>query len=127
MNNLCVLVMAAGKGTRMKSALPKVLQPVLDRPIIDYVIRNALSAGISQEDLAVLVGSGGEVVESHIKEIFPNVKILWQHEQLGTGHAVKSAKDFWKDYDSLVVLNGDLPLMKTGSLQKLISYQLLLY
>ena len=121
MNNLCVLIMAAGKGTRMKSALPKVLQPVLDRPIIDYVIRNVLSAGISQEDLAVLVGSGGEIVESHIKEFFPNVKILWQHEQLGTGHAVKSAREFWSNYENLIVLNGDLPLMKPDSMKRLIS------
>ena len=121
MKNLCVLVMAAGKGTRMKSATPKVLQPVLDRPIIDYVMGNAISAGINQEDLAVLVGSGGEEVEAHIKEKFPNVKILWQHEQLGTGHAVKTARDFWSAYEDLIVLNGDLPMMKPESLQKLIS------
>ena len=79
MNKLCVLVMAAGKGTRMKSATPKVLQPVLDRPIIDYVTRNVISAGINQEDLAILVGSGGEEVESHITENFPHAKIIWQH------------------------------------------------
>ena len=121
MSKLCVLIMAAGKGTRMKSALPKVLQPVLDSPIIDYVIVNAQSAGVSPEDIAVLVGSGGELVESHIKENFPNVKIIWQHEQLGTGHAVKSALEWWRNYDSLVVLNGDLPLMKPDSLRKLIS------
>lgn len=121
MDNLCVLIMAAGKGTRMKSALPKVLQPVLDRPIIDYVIRNVLSAGISQEDLAVLVGSGGELVESHVKESFPDVKILWQREQLGTGHAVKTAREFWSGYENLIVLNGDLPLMKPDSLKRLTS------
>ena len=121
MNKLCVLVMAAGKGTRMKSATPKVLQPVLDRPIIDYVIRNVLSAGINQEDLAVLVGSGGEEVESHITENFPHAKIIWQHEQLGTGHAVKTARDFWSEYEKLIVLNGDLPMMKPDSLRKLIS------
>ena len=121
MDTLCVLIMAAGKGTRMKSAIPKVLQPVLDRPIIDYVIRNAQSAGVSPDRIAVLVGSGGEEVEAHITDNFPHVQILWQHEQLGTGHAVKSARDFWKDYDSLVVLNGDLPLMKTDSLRKLIA------
>ncbi|MBQ6434615.1 MAG: NTP transferase domain-containing protein, partial [Synergistaceae bacterium] len=47
MKDLCGLIMAAGKGTRMKSAVPKVLQPILDRPIIDYVINNSLSAGVS--------------------------------------------------------------------------------
>ena len=118
---LCVLVMAAGKGTRMRSAVPKVLQPVLDSPIIDYVIHTVKAAGVSPENTAVLVGSGGEEVEAHVKKNFPSVNILWQHEQLGTGHAVKAALSWWKDYDSLVVLNGDLPLMKPESLKELIS------
>ena len=121
MNNLCVLIMAAGKGTRMKSAAPKVLHSVLDKPIIDYVIQNALSVGIEPSNIAVLIGSGGADVEAHLNKQFPTVKIIWQHEQLGTGHAVKSAREWWKDYHSLVVLNGDLPLMKPESLRELIS------
>ena len=121
MKDLCVLIMAAGKGTRMKSAVPKVLQPILDRPIIDYVINNSLSAGVSREDICVLVGSGGELVESHLRNTFPDIKILWQHEQLGTGHAVKTALEFWQDYENLIVLNGDVPLMKPDSLKNLIS------
>ena len=121
MDSLCVLIMAAGKGTRMKSATPKVLQPLLGSPIIDYVISSAESADIPPENIAVLVGSGGELVEEHITRKFPNVKVLWQHEQLGTGHAVKSAREWWKDYDSLLVLNGDVPLMKPESLRELSS------
>ena len=121
MKSLCVLIMAAGKGTRMKSAAPKVLQPILDRPIIDYVISTALKTGIAPEDIGVLVGSGGELVESHITEKFPSVNVLWQHEQLGTGHAVKSARNWWRNYDSLVVLNGDVPLLKPESLAELMS------
>ena len=121
MDNLCVLIMAAGKGTRMKSAIPKVLQPVLDSPIIDYVIHSVKSAGVSPQNIAVLVGSGGEEVEAHITKNFPNVKIIWQHEQLGTGHAVKSARQWWSGYDSLVVLNGDLPLVKPESIRRLVS------
>ena len=121
MENLCVLIMAAGKGTRMRSAIPKVLQPVLESPIIDYVIQSVKSAGVSPENIAVLVGSGGEEVESYITKNFPNVKILWQHEQLGTGHAVKSAREWWRNYDSLVVLNGDVPLMRPESLRELIA------
>lgn len=121
MDNLCVLVMAAGKGTRMKSAYPKVLQPILDRPIIDYVISNALKAGVSPENIGVLVGSGGELVESHISQKFPKVNVLWQKEQLGTGHAVKSARDWWSKYDSVVVLNGDVPLLQPESLKELAS------
>ena len=121
MNNLCVLIMAAGKGTRMKSAAPKVLHKVLDRPIINYVIRNVLSIGIKPENIGVLVGSGGELVQAHLQQEFPDVKILWQHEQLGTGHAVKSAFEWWQNYENLIVLNGDLPLMTSESLKELIS------
>jgi bifunctional UDP-N-acetylglucosamine pyrophosphorylase/glucosamine-1-phosphate N-acetyltransferase len=121
MNKFCVLIMAAGKGTRMKSATPKVLQQVIDKPIIDYLIQNVLSAGIDPENTAVLVGSGGSEVEAHIKEKFPSVKVLWQHEQLGTGHAVKTAQEWWQNYDSLIVLNGDLPLMQIESLKELIT------
>ena len=121
MDSLCVLIMAAGKGTRMKSAYPKVLQPILDRPIIDYVINNVLKAGVSQQNIAVLVGSGGEQVEAHISQTFPAVNILWQHEQLGTGHAVKSARQWWGRYKHLVVLNGDVPLLRPHSLDELMS------
>ena len=121
MNNLCVLIMAAGKGSRMKSAAPKVLQPILDRPIIDYVISNALKAGVDPQNIGVLVGSGGEQVEAHISQSFPAVNILWQYEQLGTGHAVKSARNWWKNYQSLVVLNGDVPLLQPESLTELMS------
>ena len=121
MDNLCVLIMAAGKGTRMKSAFPKVLQPILDRPIIDYVISSALKAGIPPENIGVLVGSGGELVEAHISQHFPSVNVLWQKEQLGTGHAVKSARQWWGRYKSMVVLNGDVPLLKPESLSELAS------
>ena len=122
MEGLGVLIMAAGKGTRMKSALPKVLQPLLDRPMLDYLIRNVLASDAlagpredKTENVAVLVGSGGEQVEKHVKEIFP-VKVLWQKEQLGTGHAVRVAREWWENFETLLVLNGDLPLLSAGSL-----------
>ena len=122
MNSLCVLVMAAGKGTRMKSPLPKVLQPILDRPIIDYVLKSVFEAGIKPENVGVLVGSGGEEVEKHLRENFsPELNVLWQSEQLGTGHAVKSAREFWQRYDDLIVLNGDVPLIKPESLKEFIN------
>ena len=122
MHSLCVLIMAAGKGTRMKSALPKVLQPILDKPLIDYVIDNVLSAGIPPENIGILAGSGGELLETHLSKTFPETKILWQHEQLGTGHAVKCAQDWWTNYENLIVLNGDVPLLKPESIRELISY-----
>ncbi|MBQ7154662.1 MAG: bifunctional UDP-N-acetylglucosamine diphosphorylase/glucosamine-1-phosphate N-acetyltransferase GlmU [Synergistaceae bacterium] len=121
MDNLCVLIMAAGKGTRMKSATPKVLQPILDRPIIDYVISSVLKAGTAPQNIGVLVGSGGELVEAHISQKFPEVNILWQREQLGTGHAVKSARQWWGRYKSMLVLNGDVPLLLPESISELAS------
>ena len=121
MEDLCVLIMAAGKGSRMKSATPKVLQPILDKPIIDYVINNALSAGLNPENICVLIGSGGELVQAHLTKFFPDIKILFQSQQLGTGHAVKSAREFWQNYKNLIVLNGDLPLMTPESLKNLIA------
>ena len=111
-----VLIMAAGKGTRMKSAKPKVMQNLLDKKIIDCVINSVSKSKIvNQENIAVLVGSGGDLVSEYLSENY-KVKILWQTEQLGTGHAVKSAQEWWQDFDDLIVLNGDLPLIKPESI-----------
>lgn len=124
--NFGVLIMAAGKGTRMKSELPKVLQPLLDRPMLDYLLKSVISCNFNFNNISVLVGSGGEQVEQHIQNFNDNlnnknlkIKILWQHEQLGTGHAVKCAMDWWKELDALIVLNGDLPLLKSETLYDL--------
>ena len=119
-----VLIMAAGKGTRMRTALPKVLQPLLDRPMLDYLLRSVLSSDAQVhvpqngvKSVAVLVGSGGEQVEEHLAKDFQgSLKILWQKEQLGTGHAVRVAQDWWGDFETLLVLNGDLPLLSVESL-----------
>ena len=116
MKGFGVLIMAAGKGTRMKSPLPKVLHPILDRPMLDYVLRAALSCGA--DETAVLVGAGGEQTAEHLKG-FPSVKVLWQREQLGTGHAVRSAREWWQNLEALVVLNGDLPLLRPEGLRTL--------
>lgn len=136
--NFGVLIMAAGKGTRMKSELPKVLQPMLDRPIIDYLLKSVISCNFSfnnfnfnLNNISVLVGSGGDQVEEHIKNLNldlnfnlkfnfnKNINVLWQREQLGTGHAVKCTHDWWKNFDALIVLNGDLPLLKPETLSAL--------
>lgn len=115
-SRLGVLVMAAGKGTRMRSALPKVLHPILDMPMLGHLLRSVRQCG--QGEIAVLVGSGGEQVEGYLRS-FPDVTVLWQREQLGTGHAVKVAREWWADFDSLLVLNGDLPLLRPETLRRL--------
>ncbi len=112
-NTLGILIMAAGKGTRMKSGLPKVLHPILDTPILEYLLKSVISSVTA--DIAVLVGSGGEQVCSYLEK-FPSVKVLWQKEQLGTGHAVQTAQSWWKQFKTLLVLNGDLPLLKPQTL-----------
>lgn len=115
---LGILVMAAGKGTRMRSGLPKVLHPILDAPMLGYLLRSVLGCGA--DEVAVLVGSGGEQVEEYLRS-FPDVKTLWQREQLGTGHAVKVTRDWWERFDSLLVLNGDLPLLRPETLNDLLN------
>lgn len=116
-SRLGILVMAAGKGTRMKSELPKVLHPILDMPMLGYLLRSIRQCGIGE--VAVLVGSGGEQVEGYLRH-FPEVTVLWQREQLGTGHAVKVARGWWTDFDTLLVLNGDLPLLRPETLRSLL-------
>lgn len=110
-----VLIMAAGKGTRMKSSLPKVLHPVLEKPMLAYLLEAVLECKPS--GVAILVGHGGEEVADFAAS-YPTVDVLWQKEQLGTGHAVKVARSWWKQYDHLLVLNGDLPLLTSSTLEE---------
>ena len=86
------LILAAGKGTRMQSAVPKVMQPLLEEPMLYYVLRALRAAGI--DDIAVVVGHGGEHVGAWLAQNAPDAKVIWQKEQLGTGHAVMSAADW---------------------------------
>lgn len=117
--SLGVLILGAGKGTRMHSDNPKVLQPLLEEPILYYPLRAVKDAGL--ENVAVLVGHKGELVEEYLAEEWPDVGIVWQHEQLGTGHAVKTAEDWWGKFDSLLVINGDVPLVRPETLSRLVS------
>lgn len=119
------LVLAAGKGTRMKSALPKVLLPVLDQPILYYVLR-ALeklkdAPGGQISSVAVVVGHKGEMVRDYLSGEWGSTVPIWQHEQLGTGHAVQIAKEWWAGLDHLLILPGDVPLLRSGTLAELVS------
>ena len=84
--SLETIILAAGKGTRMRSKLPKVLHKVGGKFMIQHVIDAARNAGSERE--VVVIGSGAELV----RELIPNVEFVLQEEQLGTGHAVLSAK-----------------------------------
>lgn len=118
-NNVKAIVLAGGKGTRMKSELPKVLHKVYDRCIIDYVCNACMDAGIN--DIYVVVGHKHELVEQHLKS-YDNVKCVLQKEQLGTGHAAMQVKDYIKDDDLVLVINGDQPLISSQTIKSLIAF-----
>jgi UDP-N-acetylglucosamine pyrophosphorylase len=109
--------MAAGKGTRMKSDLAKVLHPLNGQPMIHYVIQLARDLG-SDRVIAVI---GHE--KEHVKETLKNEQIEFaiQEPQLGTGHAVMQAEGLLKKYDgSVLVLSGDVPILTYGTMKHLI-------
>lgn len=113
-----VVILAAGEGTRMKSATPKVLHPVAGRSLLGHVIEAAST--IEPEHLVVVVGHGREQVISHVEEIAPWALTVVQEQQQGTGHAVRVALDdlaargLALGQGPVVVLTGDTPLL-TGS------------
>lgn len=112
-----VLVLAAGKGTRMYSKTPKVLQKMLEEPLLYYPLSAAKKSGF--DDIAVMVGYMGELVETWLSSSFPEAAVLWQREQNGTAHAVSLAKRWWSDYDNVLILPGDTPLITPETLAAL--------
>ena len=115
MSKLKAVILAAGKGTRMESDLPKVLHCVKNKPMVKYSIDAARMAGA--EEICVIVGYKGEMVADAIKD--ENVVIAEQKEQLGTGHAVKCARDFIGTEGSTLILCGDTPLVRPETLSML--------
>lgn len=110
------VVLAAGKGTRMKSKLPKVLHKVCGKPMVEHVLEATSGAGI--EENIVVVGFGAEKVEELLGQ---KAKFVYQKEQLGTGHAVLQAKDVLADYaGKLLVVCGDTPLLTSETLNQLL-------
>ncbi|MFA6537744.1 MAG: NTP transferase domain-containing protein [Patescibacteria group bacterium] len=110
------VILAAGKGTRMKMEKPKVLAKVGDLPMIGHIFSNLHDLFLQKP--TVIVGYKGEEVIEFLKQ---KAEFVWQKEQLGTGHALLCARDFLKDFHGdLVVLNGDQPLWQKETLQNLI-------
>ena len=111
------VVLAAGKGTRMKSEKPKVVHEVLYKPMINHVVDELKALGV--DEIIVVVGHGAKQVEA----IVDGVTFVYQNEQLGTGHAVLQAKDVLADKEGLtLVLCGDAPLIRKETLQGFIDY-----
>lgn len=112
------LILAAGEGTRMKSALPKVAHRILGLPMVSHVVRATRAAGV--ERVVVVTGHGALTVESLLAD--SGVEFVRQHEQHGTGHAVLCAEPLLGDYDgSLLVIAGDCPLFTPETLGALIA------
>ncbi len=117
MMNFATIVMAAGKGTRMNSDLPKVLHPLNHKPMIAYVVETAVEIG--SEKTILIVGHQKEMVIDAMKN-YP-VEYAVQAQQLGTGHAVMQAKLALENFEgNVLVLSGDVPLLRSKSLNKLI-------
>lgn len=118
----CAIIMAGGKGTRMKSEQPKVMCEVLFEPMINHVISTVKKMGT--EDICVITGYKHEIVENYVKSLDENIKTALQEPQLGTGHAVMQARDFIEKHkgDDIVVLNGDGPMIDAETLTKAYNY-----
>ena len=112
---LDIVILAAGKGTRMRSNLPKVLHPVGGRPLVQHVIDSARALGSDQ--ILVVVGHGAEQVEARMAA--DDIRFVAQTEQLGTGHAVLQALPHFRDDATVLILYGDVPLTQATTLEKL--------
>jgi bifunctional UDP-N-acetylglucosamine pyrophosphorylase/glucosamine-1-phosphate N-acetyltransferase len=119
MSHTLAVVLAAGKGTRMKSELPKVLVPVLGRPMIGYVLDALRGAGI--DDMVVVVGYRADDVRRALAGR-AGLRFVEQREQLGTGHAVMVCRDLLQQHDGpVLVVTGDSPLMQRDSIAALLA------
>ena len=115
MSDIVSLVLAAGKGTRMKSALPKVLHSVGGKSMVQHVLTAAATAGAERN--IVVIGFGAEAVREALGD---QAEFVVQTEQLGTGHAVLQAKELFADFTgTILVLCGDTPLLTGAELARL--------
>ena len=114
---LSVVILAAGKGTRMYSDLPKVLHPIAGKPMVKHVIDTAKQLGA--HNIHLVYGHGGDLMQQRLA----NEPVNWvlQTEQLGTGHAMQQAAPFFADDENILMLYGDAPLITKTTLEKLIA------
>ena len=117
MTKLSVVILAAGKGTRMYSDLPKVLHKVAGKPMVKHVIDTAKQLNATQ--IHLIYGHGADLLKQRLAD--EPVNWVFQAEQLGTGHAMQQAAPFFADDENILMLYGDAPLITTETLQKLIA------
>ena len=118
MPDLIACVLAAGKGTRMKSNLPKVMHPIWSKPMLDYV--TAALAAVQVAKTFIIVGYGQELVREHLKGA-SDFELVVQDPPMGTGHAVQQIQPYLKNYEGeVLILSGDMPLITAEVLQSLL-------
>lgn len=117
MTQLSVVILAAGKGTRMYSDLPKVLHPVAGKPMVKHVIDTAKQLDAKQ--IHLIYGHGADLLKARLSD--EPVNWVFQAEQLGTGHAMQQAAPFFADDENIVMLYGDAPLITKATLERLIA------
>ncbi|MDA3978811.1 bifunctional UDP-N-acetylglucosamine diphosphorylase/glucosamine-1-phosphate N-acetyltransferase GlmU [Gallibacterium sp. AGMB14963] len=112
-----VVILAAGKGTRMYSELPKVLHQIAGKPMVKHVIDTVAQLGANQ--IHLVYGHGADLLQQRLQ----NEPVNWvlQAEQLGTGHAMQQAAPFFADDETIVMLYGDGPLISAATIQQLLS------
>lgn len=112
-------MLAAGEGTRMKSQTPKVLHAIAGRSLLGHVL-NALEK-VEPKEVRVVVGSGRELVESHLSEIAPDATVIFQSERKGTGHAVQIALEGASIDGEILILAGDTPMLSGATLREFVA------
>jgi bifunctional UDP-N-acetylglucosamine pyrophosphorylase/glucosamine-1-phosphate N-acetyltransferase len=115
--NFSVVVLAAGKGTRMKSSLPKVLHPIGGKPMVQHIVDTVKKLGAS--NIHIVYGHGREQLQNQLSH--NNLSWCLQDQQLGTGHAVQQAAPLIQDDENVLILVGDAPLIKESTLRQLLA------
>ncbi|GAB4067437.1 bifunctional UDP-N-acetylglucosamine diphosphorylase/glucosamine-1-phosphate N-acetyltransferase GlmU [Ancylobacter sonchi] len=118
MRRLLVIILAAGEGTRMKSALPKVMHKVAGRSMVGHVLETAKAAGAAE--IAVVIGPDHDQVAAEARRLAPEASVFVQRERLGTAHAVLAAREaLERGYDDILIMYGDTPLVRPQTLEAL--------
>lgn len=113
------IILAAGKGTRMQSSLPKVLSPILGKPMIFYIIEELKKAGFTKP--IIVIGNGTSSVKEKLGKNF--IYVL-QKQLLGSGNAVQVARPFLKNFDNILVVCGDMPLFSSSTFKNILEKHL---
>ena len=116
-----IVIMAAGKGTRLKSKRPKVLHEVGGKPLIRHVV-DAARQIVPPEDVYVIVGHEAGLVKDSVAKL--GVQFVEQTEQRGTGHAIQTARQATEGYENIIVLSGDVPLIRPETIRKVRDFHL---